>query len=161
MECISRNVSWGSFFSYFVVDERRSWDGRWNYFYAYGNLSWILEQSEVDCFDVAACGGNCLCTNDIKEKRKERQNAYDTNCVCGICHFVVMKTCKGSFTIEASFIVPLVLFLMAIAMDTAIILFEETKAQALEYIDEEQIDIVSTLYHIENLETIFSKWTDD
>lgn len=72
-----------------------------------------------------------------------------------------MKTCKGSFTIEASFIVPLVLFLMAIAMDTAIILFEETKAQALEYIDEEQIDIVNTLYHIENLETIFSKWTDD
>ena len=53
---------------------------------------------------------------------------------------------RGSFSIEASLIVPLVLAVMVLALRTGIDCYEETKAQVAKLGTRVSFDIVDTMY---------------
>ena len=59
---------------------------------------------------------------------------------------------RGSFSIEASLIVPLVLAVMVLALRTGIDCYEETKAQVAKL--GTRVDIVDTMYLLDEITDI-------
>lgn len=62
---------------------------------------------------------------------------------------------KGSFTVEASVIVPLLLLLMLLALRQGISLCEETTERAESADGGEEFEIVETLYRLEQVTDIW------
>lgn len=68
-----------------------------------------------------------------------------------------MRREKGSLTVEAALIVPILLLLMALAIHTGIDLQEETKELAEKLQSREELPIVDVLYGMESFEKLFQK----
>ena len=61
---------------------------------------------------------------------------------------------RGSFSIEASLIVPLVLAVFVLALRTGIDSYEETRAQVEEMKTEVSFDVVDTMYLLDEITDI-------
>lgn len=61
---------------------------------------------------------------------------------------------RGSFSIEASLIVPLVIAVFVLALRTGIDLYEETRAQAEKMKTEVSFDVVDTMYLLDEITDI-------
>lgn len=61
---------------------------------------------------------------------------------------------KGSLTIEASLIVPVVVMVMLFAITSGITLYEETKDITEELENRETFDVVKTMYRFDGLSNI-------
>lgn len=62
-----------------------------------------------------------------------------------------MKKLNASLTIEAALVVPMVIFLFAITMQTGLRLYTESKDLALAIAQEEDFDAVEMFYRLEVL----------
>ena len=72
-----------------------------------------------------------------------------------------MREYKGSFTIEAACIMPLIFMCICIAIESGIILHNEVKNKALLVREEEMVDMVSYLYRKELIEKVLGEWYED
>ena len=68
-----------------------------------------------------------------------------------------MKECQGSFTIEAAFITPLLLFCICLAIELGISLHNEVKILALSQMDHKPLDLVSAMYRRELVEELLGE----
>ena len=58
-----------------------------------------------------------------------------------------MKRVRASMTVEASLILPLVLFMFGLVMQTGIAMYEECRDTAVAIQEESDVEIVETFYH--------------
>ena len=72
-----------------------------------------------------------------------------------------MKTYKGSFTVEAAYIIPLILMCIGIAIQGGIILHNEVKNRAMTIKEEKTIDVVSYMYRKELIQDVLGAWNED
>ena len=74
-----------------------------------------------------------------------------------------MREYKGSFTIEAACIMPLIFMCICIAIKGGITLHNEVKSKALLVREEETVDLVSYLYRKELIEKVLGEqvWYED
>ena len=72
-----------------------------------------------------------------------------------------MREYKGSFTIEAACIVPLIFICICIAIESGITLHNEVKNKAMLVREEETVDMVSYLYRKELMEKVLGVWYED
>ncbi len=72
-----------------------------------------------------------------------------------------MKVYKGSFTVEAACIVPLILMCICIAIGSGITLHNEVKNRALLVEEEESVDLVSYMYRKELVENVMGALYED
>ena len=68
-----------------------------------------------------------------------------------------MKKYRGSFTIEAAFIMPIVLLCICTAIKIGITLFQEVKNTAEQIIEENQDELIDYMYRKELLESLLKK----
>lgn len=136
----------------------RGWyyvDGQWN-------LSGILGEFGAVFFRVIAGGCAGTIFNGGKEKKEGLQSAIFTIFVGGISVSIDMKRVRASMTVEASLILPLVLFLFGLVMQMGIAMYEECRDTAAAIQEESDIEIVEIFYHwkkvgewIENGDSIY------
>lgn len=72
-----------------------------------------------------------------------------------------MRVYKGSFTIEAACIMPLILLCICIAIESGITLHNEVKSKALLVKEEEPVDLADYLYRKELIENVLGAWYED
>ena len=72
-----------------------------------------------------------------------------------------MREYRGSFTIEAAYMMPLIFLCICIAIESGIMLHNEVKNQALLVREEETVDIISYLYRKELIEKVLGEWYED
>ena len=72
-----------------------------------------------------------------------------------------MKKYKGSFTIEAACIFPLVLFCICVAVWSGISLHDEVCLQAKNQEEKITVDIVKCMYRREFIKDIVGEWYED
>jgi len=72
-----------------------------------------------------------------------------------------MREYKGSFTVEAACILPLIFMCICIAIESGITLHNEVKNKALLVTEGERIDIVSYLYRSELIEKVVGVWYEN
>lgn len=72
-----------------------------------------------------------------------------------------MRTYRGSFTVEAAFIVPLILLCFCIAINAGISLHEEIKEQILLQEKERPLDMVACMYRREYLKELLGELYED
>ena len=116
-----------------------------------------MGESRVAFYSIATGGCDRTIFNGSKEKKEGLQSAIFTIFVGGISVSVNMRRVKASMTIEASLIVPLLLFLFSFAMQTGITMYEECIATAKEIQEEPDLDIVKTFYHWKKV----GEWLED
>lgn len=68
-----------------------------------------------------------------------------------------MKTLRGSFSVEAAIIMPLVLSVIVIAITSAVSLHEETKEIAEQVVAGERWDPVEMMYDLDLLKSILGE----
>ena len=72
-----------------------------------------------------------------------------------------MNIYKGSFTIEAACIMPLILMCICIAIKSGITLHNEVKSLALQVNEENGVELSSYLYRKELIENLLGDWDED
>lgn len=72
-----------------------------------------------------------------------------------------MKVCKGSFTIEATYIIPLVMFCICIAIEAGISMREEIKEQVSVQAQSAPLDIIACMYRREFVKELFGELYED
>lgn len=72
-----------------------------------------------------------------------------------------MRRYRGSFSVEAAFIVPLVLLCMFIAIDVGISLYGEVKMQVESQQEERVTDMVGYMYRSEFIKGLFGELYED
>jgi len=72
-----------------------------------------------------------------------------------------MKAYKGSFTIEAACVFPLVLLCLCIAIWSGISLHAEVLLQATECGNGNSVDMVKCMYRRELMNEMFGEWYED
>lgn len=72
-----------------------------------------------------------------------------------------MKVYKGSFTVEAACIMPLILMCICIAINSGITLHNEVKSRALLVKEEASVDLAAYLYRKELIENLLEVWYED
>ncbi len=65
-----------------------------------------------------------------------------------------MKRYRGSFTVEATFIMPLILICICIAIESGVILYQEVKNTAEQIKEERQEKLMDAMYRKELLEDL-------
>jgi len=68
-----------------------------------------------------------------------------------------MKLCKGSYTIEAAFIFPVVLFCICIVIEVGISLYQDVCAEAMKQGNKEPLDLISAMYRRELVKDLFGE----
>ena len=81
-----------------------------------------------------------------KEKNEERQSGNGTIHVNSICEFPFVNRWKGSFSVEAACIIPVVCLCLFMPMWIGIELYQETKQCALNMQETYDEDAVSLMY---------------
>lgn len=61
---------------------------------------------------------------------------------------------KGSFTIEAAIIIPLLLMLIVIVVSIAVDLYQETAELAEEIGEKERMSLITAMYHIDSIKEL-------
>lgn len=69
--------------------------------------------------------------------------------------------CKGSFTVEAAYIIPLVLFVFCVAIEMAITLQIETKEQIRMWGEVKEIALIDFMYRKEYIEELLEELYED
>lgn len=72
-----------------------------------------------------------------------------------------MKVYKGSFTIEAACMIPLIFMCICIAIESGITLHNEVKNRALLVREEDAIDLISYMYRKELIENVLGVGYED
>ena len=72
-----------------------------------------------------------------------------------------MKKYKGSFTVEASYILPVVLACILVAVDLGISLHEEVQAQVEAQMEKEPFDMVKAMYQQEYIKELLGEFYED
>ena len=72
-----------------------------------------------------------------------------------------MREYKGSFTVEAACVIPLIFLCICIAIESGITLHSEVKNKALLVNEEETVNIVSYMYRKELIEKVLGVWYED
>lgn len=65
-----------------------------------------------------------------------------------------MKMYRGSFTIEAAFIMPIILGCICIAIKSGVTLYQEVKNITEQIIEEKQEELIDSMYRKELLESL-------
>ena len=72
-----------------------------------------------------------------------------------------MRRYKGSFTIEAAFIIPIILFIGCLTIELGVALHQEVRGQAIEQMKEEPMDVIGCMYRKEFLEELSRELYED
>lgn len=72
-----------------------------------------------------------------------------------------MRAYKGSFTIEAACVFPMILFCMCITIDVGITLYQEIKQEAVNQIESENLDLISAMYRRGLVKELFKEKYED
>lgn len=72
-----------------------------------------------------------------------------------------MNVYKGSFTVEAAYIVPLILMSIYIVIISGITLHNEVKNKAILIKEEKVVELVSYMYRKELIEDILGAWNEN
>lgn len=72
-----------------------------------------------------------------------------------------MRKYKGSFTVEASFILPLILLCICVVIELGITLHQEVRMQVAEKAKEETMDMIDAMYHREYLKELLGAFYED
>lgn len=65
-----------------------------------------------------------------------------------------MKKYKGSFTIEAAFIMPIIFLCICTAIKSGVVLYQEVKHTAEQIREEKQEELIDYMYRKERLESL-------
>lgn len=140
------NGCWKSAFTNCMDKQGKRWRRRWNYadsertFHGIlGKRSAAYDSAWDDKHDspVSACN---------KAKGEELQIAVSAIFVCGISVSADMKKVKGSLTVEAAIVIPLLLFLVVAAIDGGVEMYLECRNTVAALEEEEKTDTVRLLY---------------
>lgn len=71
------------------------------------------------------------------------------------------KVYKGSFSIEAACMVPLVLVCFGLAIESGINLHEEVKMQIIKQEETEMLDAIGCMYRRELIKDVIGDWYED
>ena len=96
-----------------------------------------------------------------KKEIRKRQNSNGTICAGGICHILTVKQCRGSFSIEAALVFPLIMLCFCLAIQIGISLQEEIKVQTETFMKKEPLDISSCMYRKEYFEDVIGAFYED
>lgn len=72
-----------------------------------------------------------------------------------------MSTLNGSFSVEAAVITPLLLFIMLLAINAGIHLWQETVEFTDLLKEREMTDIIDCMYHIKSMENLIGEINGD
>ncbi|MBR5565400.1 MAG: pilus assembly protein [Roseburia sp.] len=72
-----------------------------------------------------------------------------------------MRAYKGSFTIEAACVFPIILFCICITMDVGIAFYLEIKQEAMSQMENEKLDLISVMYRRELVKELFEEEYED
>lgn len=72
-----------------------------------------------------------------------------------------MRVYRGSFTVEAACIFPVILFCICITIDVGITLYEEIRQEAMSQMENEKLDLISAMYKRELVKELFGKEYED
>lgn len=72
-----------------------------------------------------------------------------------------MKEYRGSFTVEAAYIMPLILLCICIAIEAGISLHEEVRMQVVSQMETEPADMVNFMYRREFVKELFGELYED
>jgi len=72
-----------------------------------------------------------------------------------------MKLYKGSFTIEAAFVFPIVLICIFIAIESGISLYDEVRTEAVSQMNKNPLDVVNCMYRREYVKDLFGELYED
>lgn len=98
---------------------------------------------------------------NVKKEIKKRQNSDGTICNGSIRHFFIVKRCKGSFSLEAALIFPLIMFCFCVAIQAGISLQTELRNQSAEAERKESLDIIECLYRKEYAKKVIGEIYED
>lgn len=138
--------------------ECRHW--RCGDFYDDRVLSGILGESVSDDRRICCSRRGGAVSSGAEKENEKGANTNDTVCTRIICMDVVMKRCRGSFTVEAAVIMPLFLFMLVAVISISVDLYQETTSLVAEINNKEQIDITSAMYHIDSVKKLISDLTN-
>lgn len=72
-----------------------------------------------------------------------------------------MKKYRGSFTVEAAYIVPLILFCICIAIEAGILLHNEVKTQAVSQMEKKTENMIACMYRKELVKELLGDLYED
>lgn len=72
-----------------------------------------------------------------------------------------MKKYKGNFTIEVSYILPLLLFCICAVIELGIMLHQEVRIWVETQSEEKPLDMVKAMYHREYVKELFGEFYED
>lgn len=72
-----------------------------------------------------------------------------------------MKKYKGSYTIEAAFILPLILICICIAIEMGVVLHQEVQTRVESQMKKEPLDMVKAMYRMEYIKELFGELYED
>lgn len=72
-----------------------------------------------------------------------------------------MRAYRGSFTIEAACVFPIILFFVCITIDVGIILYQEIKQEAMSQMENEKLDLISVMYRRELVKELLGEEYED
>ena len=72
-----------------------------------------------------------------------------------------MRKFRGSYTIEAAYIFPIILMCICMAVVVGISMQEEVRAQVEIQMKQEPFDMVEGMYHREMVKELFGEWYEN
>ena len=72
-----------------------------------------------------------------------------------------MKKYKGSYTVEAAFILPLLLFCICIAIEMGVVLHQEVQSRVELQAKKEPLDMIEAMYRREYIKELFGELYED
>lgn len=68
-----------------------------------------------------------------------------------------MRRYNGSFTLEASYVLPVILICICIVVDLAVVLHAEVCTQVEVQLEKESLDVITVMYQREYLKELFGE----
>ena len=96
-----------------------------------------------------------------KKEIGKRQDSNGAICIRGICRILTVKQCRGSFSLEAALIFPLIMLCFCLAIQIGINLQEEIKEQTEAFMKKEPLNIIACMYRKEYFEEVIGELYED
>ena len=98
---------------------------------------------------------------NIKEKSTNGSNCYGAIYADGIRNFCFMKCYKGSFSIEAALILPVVLMCLILPIGLGVELHQDVKTRAIHIQQEGVMDVIGEMYRKEWVENFLKGFLEE
>jgi len=135
--------------------------GRWIVIYGVGMLFKFCAEYGITYGNNIFTWRFCSHMSSVKEKNTKRSSGDGTVYANRICDVRFVKGLQGSFSVEAAFILPMVLMCLFLPIQVGLEMHQDIKTRAVNIQQNDVVDVISGMYRKEWMENFLEGLSEE